>query len=76
LVHALTKQADCGFSLEISDLQVVIKDYVLGSNVPNSFKNGLPGKKFCELFKKRYHNELSIRMAQNVPKNRLLVFCI
>jgi hypothetical protein len=70
LVHALTKLADWGFGFEVSDLKVVIRDYIAATNVHNNFKDGLPGRKFAELFKKRWRKELSVRMAQNVPKNR------
>ena len=68
-VNALKKLADWGFGFTDKDLLSVIKTDFDKSG-QNKFKNNMPGYKFLQCFKKRWKNQLSSRIAQNLPSNR------
>ncbi|KAJ8939583.1 hypothetical protein NQ314_011080 [Rhamnusium bicolor] len=70
IVHALTKLADWGFELDRFQLQICVQDYLRRIDRENPFKNCLPGKNWIAGFEKRWKDQLSRRIAQNLPKNR------
>lgn len=70
IVHALVKLSDWGFGLDRFQLQICVQDYLRRIDRENPFKNGLPGKDWLAGFQKRWKNQLSRRIAQNLPKNR------
>ncbi|KAJ8951729.1 hypothetical protein NQ318_012580 [Aromia moschata] len=70
IVHALSKLADWGFGLDRRQLQCCVQDYLKRIDRKNPFKNGLPGKDWLSGFEKRWKEQLSRRVAQNLPMNR------
>jgi hypothetical protein len=70
IVSSIIKLADWGFSLRVCDLQVIIQDYLIKTKIRNNLKDCLPGRKFCYLFMGRWKNEISNRIAENLPKSR------
>ncbi len=63
LVHFLIKLAEWGYGLKLSQLQVVIAQYLNNTAQGNIFKNGKPGYCWYKGFLKRWKNELSVRVA-------------
>ena len=69
LANAIVQLSLWGFGLNIIQVQNIVRDYLISSGTPNRFKNNTPGKKWFKLFRKRHAN-LTLRVAQNFPRNR------
>ena len=69
LAKAMCQLSMWGFGLNIYQVQIIVKDYLTTSGIPNRFKNNTPGKKWFFHFRKR-HADLTLRTAQNFPRNR------
>ena len=69
LVTSMISLASWGFGLELLDLQIIIRDYLIQSGIKTIFKNSMPGRMWFSLFRKR-HPEITVRVAQNFPLNR------
>lgn len=72
LVHSLVKLGDWGFGFDRTQLQLCVQDYLTRIDRINPFRNNLPGVDWCIAFEKRWKNEISRRVAQNLPRNRAL----
>lgn len=70
LVHSLVKLGEWGFGFNRLQLQVCVQDYLTRLDRPNPFKNNLPGIDWCKAFERRWKSDISMRVAQNLPKNR------
>ncbi|KAI4455461.1 madf domain transcription factor [Holotrichia oblita] len=72
MVHALLKLADWGYGFDRQQLRRCVQDFLRKLDRPNPFRDGLPGVDWCIAFEKRWKQEISRRVAQNLPKNRAL----
>lgn len=72
LVHSLVKLGEWGYGFDRLQLRQCVQDYLRRIDRPNPFQNCLPGNDWCVMFENRWKNEISRRVAQNLPKNRAL----
>lgn len=59
LAHSLIKLADWGFGLDRNHLRQCVKEFLLRTDRPNPFCDGVPGVEWCKLFEKRWKEKIS-----------------
>jgi hypothetical protein len=72
LVTSVQTLADVGAGRTKDEIKRIVTEYLKESNQTHKLKNGNPGKKWFQLFMKRWSKELSSRTAQNLPKCRAI----
>lgn len=69
IVECLFTLADAGFPISKNQLLDNVANYLNDNNIPNTFKNGRPGRKWFDAFRNRHAN-VSFRVAQNITRAR------
>lgn len=66
--------SEWGYPLDTYDLRIIIKGYLdrVGLEVKR-FNSNLPGVNFIHSFLKRHHQEISLRISQNIKRARAAV---
>ncbi len=65
---------DWGYPIDSFTLRNLVKEYLDSSGkVITRFKNNFPGKDFAYSFLKRHKKELSVKLCQNIKRNRAAV---
>lgn len=72
LVHSLVKLGEWGYGFDRMQLRLAVKDFCTRMDRVNPFKDGFPGNDWCAAFEKRWKQQISNRVAQNLPKNRAM----
>ena len=72
LVTSVQTLADVRAGRTKDEIKRIVTEYLKESNQTHKFKNGTPGKKWFQLFMKRWSKALSSRTAQYLPKCRAI----
>lgn len=70
IVESLKLLADFGFGVTCEGLKDLVRNFAQASDLKTQFKDNRPGNDWIASFKKRWSNELSLRVAQSLPSNR------
>lgn len=71
IVDRLAQCAEWGYPLDLYDLRVIVKNYLdRAGRVVKIFRYNFPGKDFARSFMQRHKSKLSLRLCQNIKRNR------